>query len=240
MNCAHVRTLWTDWLYGELSADQEERLREHLADCDECRQAAQELRRSFQLLGSVPRTETRVDLGRLYRRAAARSQRSRRRWRRGALVACAATLLVSVVALGRLRIECHADSLMLSWGDSALEPDGVRPSPAGDLPSPAAVRREPDVPNDSRAPTPSPADPWPVLKRHEERLATLDELAQLLVAEMDSTDYRRRLDFAALGRRLTDLERQNASRWAVLDRDVRAVYQLAQNQPMNNEKGAQP
>jgi len=225
MSCADVQPQLIDWLYGELSEQEEERLREHLAGCDSCRRQADELRGSLQLLELAPEAQARVDVRRLYRHAAARSETSRRRWRRTAVAACAATLLVAAVAFGRLRIESHAGYLVFSWGGGAAADVQAVDSSVKDVPPEVSVVL---------------ADPWPTLKRHGERLATLDELAQLLVTEVDSTDRRRRLDIAGLERKLNEIERQMASRWLALDRDVRAMYQLAQNHSVTEMKGPQP
>jgi hypothetical protein len=227
MNCHTTQTRLVEWLYGELSEQEEARLREHLGECDSCRSEADKLRRSLQLLELAPETRSRVDAGGVYRRAANRSEKSRRRWRRAALAACAAVLVVGAVAFGRLRIESHAGCLVLSWGNRPAA-DVAEESPA-----------EPVVEEISAAPD-VPPDPWPTLRRHGERLETLDELAQLLVAEVDSADRRRRVDVAGLERKLKEIERQIARQWYVFDRDVKAVYQLAQNHPVTEREGAQP
>jgi len=225
MSCDRIQSQLIDWLYGELSQPEEERVREHVAECDSCRGKGDALRRSLELLELAPRAATRVDVGQLYRQAAARSEKGRRRWRRASFAACAAVLLVGVVAFGRLRIESHAGYVVFSWGGGAAADEEAVEESVEEVPAPAAV---------------VPPDPWPTLARHGERLATLDELAQLLVAEVDSTDRRRRLDTAGLERKLKEIERQVARQWHVLDRDVKAVYQLAQIHSVTEKKGDRP
>lgn len=227
MSCADVQPRLIVWLYGELSEPEEERLREHLAECDACRRQADGLRRSQRLLELAPEARACVDVGQLYRHAASRSDKGRRRWRRAALTACAATLLVAVIGFGRLRIESHAGYVVFSWGERAAPVVEVQ-----------AVDRH--VEEVSAAAPPVPPDPWPTLDRYGERLATLDELAQLLVAEVDSSDRRRRLDIAGVERKLKEIEREVARQWHVLDRDVKAVYQLAQIHSVTEKKGDRP
>lgn len=53
MNCADVETLWADWLGGELDADRTGQLEAHLSECRRCRQEAEGLRRTMQLLQSL-------------------------------------------------------------------------------------------------------------------------------------------------------------------------------------------
>ena len=249
MNCADVELRLIDWIYGELSDREEASLREHVVGCDSCRRQGDQLRRGRQLLELAPASPTRVDLGLLYRRAAARSDGHRRRWRLSAWAASAAALLVAVLALGRLRIECHADYLLLSWGGSAGQSvpviddevvDGVEHDVVDGVENDVVDDVEHDVEQGSAAVTSSAIDPWPALQRHAGRLASLDELVQLVVVELDSIDRRHRQTVAGVERKLRYLERQTASRWDVLDRDVRAVYQLAQNSPETQQKGTQP
>lgn len=200
MNCEDAKPQLVELLYGEVGAEHRARLQEHLAGCDYCRQELESLERSRQFLNLLPARETAVDLNNLYRRAAARTEQSRRVWRRGALAACAAAALVAGVALAGLNVELSAGTLVLSW----------RAQPATAQP-----------------PAPAPEVPLPTLTRYDRRLGELEELVQLLATEVDAGERRHQRTFAALARELVSLERQARAGLDLLQRDVRDLY-LAQ------------
>jgi hypothetical protein len=207
MNCRDAKEWMLDRLYGELPTDGETKLAEHLADCEACRRESARLQETRRLLDMTPDCPASLGVARVYELAAARSQRSRRRWRLAAVSASAAAVMLlalgAVLASRRLQIERSPGRLVLSWRTSGQTP--VAGQPAGpNHPEPAATTR----------------DPWPTLAQHTDRLATLDELVRLVVKELDSADQRDRAQLTALRQDFQDLRTKNNLRLDVLDRDV--------------------
>lgn len=221
MKCADAKARLIESLYGELPGEDESRLREHLAGCDSCRQEMEALEQSRRQLSAVRQPEFSVDLGRLYRTAAERARRGRRRWRLLAGASCAAAVLLLVVVAARLRLDWRPDRLVISWGG--------RP-PA-------------DRPLEPKQPDHLPAS----LSRHEERLETLEDVAALLSAEVGRDDSRYAAALAELRRQLARsqrdiqlLARQTNVRWQLAEENIRDLYQLTQFSPDSNQKGAMP
>jgi hypothetical protein len=161
-----------------------------------------------------------LNFGRLYRTAAERAGRSRRRWRHLAVATCVAAGLMLAVLASRLRVDWRPGRLAVSWN--------------GDLPATAAV--------DPGADEASPA----ASALHEERIEALEEVARLLSAELAASDRRQAAALAELRPRLARSEmgmellaRQMSTRWRLAERDIRDLY-LTQFSPHSNQKGTIP
>jgi hypothetical protein len=220
MNCDDVKLRLIESLYGELSPEDEARFREHLAGCDACRHEMAGLEQSRRQLERVEEPDVRVDLGRLYRTAADRGQRNRRRWRRVAMAASAAAVLMAALVGARLRFERRPGRLIVSWGARPTATQAVQPAPSDALP--------------------------PLPGQYEERLAALEEVARLLSVELSRNDARHAAAMAELRGRLArsergveELTRRSHLRWRVAEENIRDLY-LAQLSPDSSVKGAVP
>ena len=223
MRCDEAKARLIDSLYGELRPGDEASLREHLAECDACRREMEGLQEGRQQLAGLPEPEVRLDAGRVYRAAAARSERGRRRWRRVAIAASAAAVLIAALVGARLRFEWAANQLVVSWGEGATAPVQVDP--------------ESTAPNDPALPPGS---------EYEERIETLEEVARLLAAELRASDVRQAAATADLQRRLArwqrgmeEAARQSRLRWRLAEQDIQDLY-LTQFSADSSAKGAIP
>ncbi len=221
MKCSDAQIRLIERLYGELCPEDETPLREHLAGCRSCRQEMEALQQSRRQLSVLSQPDSSPDFGRLYRTAADRAGRSRRRWRYLALASSAAAVLILALLAARLRVDWQPGRLIVSF-------DG-RP--------PAAM------PFDTKVAEASAAR----LSRHEERLKALEEIARLLSAELSTSDYRQAAEVAELRRQLarsqTDVEllaRQTNARWQLADQNIRDLHYLTQLSPNSNSGGTLP
>lgn len=221
MKCDDAKTRLIEWLYGELSHEEETRLQEHLADCDSCRQEEESLRRCSRELKTLKEPNVRLDLQRLHRTAADRWEQSRHRWRRLAVAACAAMLLVAILASARLRFDWQPGQLTIGWGNVPRAAGSVKPKP---------VVSAPPLPND-----------------HEKRIETLEEVAGLLSAELSRTDQRHDAAMAELCRRLVRWQksmerftRRTDLRSQLAEKNVDDMYHLIHFNPDSSAEGAIP
>jgi hypothetical protein len=228
MKCDEVKRRLIESLYGELSGEEEASLEEHLAGCDSCRHELEALAEGRRLLQRLRDPDVRVDVRSLYRTAADRTERSRRRWRRLAAAASVAALLIGALAAAQLRFEWRPGQLTVSWDGGAPAARPVRPEPP--KPSP---------------PVPS-GDQDRLLTQHGERIEALEEVARLLSDELARNDARHAVAMAELGRQLArwqedveQLARQFNLRWRRTERDIRDLY-LVRFSPDSSAKGAIP
>ena len=114
MKCADIKARLVESLYGELPGEDESHLREHLAGCDSCRQELEALEQSRRRLKALGQPEFPFDFGRLYRTAADRAGRGRRRWRLLAGASCAAAVLLLAVIAARLRLDWEPGRLLVN------------------------------------------------------------------------------------------------------------------------------
>lgn len=223
MKCADVKAQLIESLYGELSDEQQACLREHLAGCQACRHEMAGLEQSHRLLNMLARPDVRVDLGRLYRTATDRSERSRRRWRRLAVAASAAAVLIVALAGARLRLHWGPEQLVVSWGQRPAALEAVQPK--------TTARSDPSPP------------PW---SEYEDRIEALEDVASLLAAELRASDVRQAAATADFERRLARWQRsieqsarQSNLRCRLAEQDIRDLY-LTQFSPDSSAKGAIP
>ena len=221
MKCSDAQIRLIERLYGELADAEEIALREHLSGCRSCRQEMEALQQSRGQLSVLSQPDSSPDLGRLYRTAARRAGRSRRRWRLLAGTACTAAVLLLVLVTARLRLDWRPGQLVVSFGGRPPVIEVVDPKAA----EPAA----------------------PLSSRHEERLAVLEEVARLLSTELSASDYRQTAALAELRRQLarsqTDTERlarQMNGRWRLAEENIRDLHYLTQLSPNSNGGGTLP
>ncbi len=166
MNCPEVRAALSEFIYGGLAVEMNSEIQRHLAGCPDCRHEDAAFRRVRGLLTAAP--DVRVDAAAVYRRAAELQARRLRRWRRVAVAACAAAvLLAALFGLSRLEIHVGASEMVVRWGAAPAAP--VAP-PAPPAPPPAA-----DPPKEARPPA---AVDDARIAAMEDRLHTLSELVQ--------------------------------------------------------------
>jgi hypothetical protein len=222
MNCPQARDRLPELLYGGLAPGDAAAVESHLAGCADCRRERDALKHVREALDAVPPASAEVDLPRLYRAAAQVQERRSRRWRRAALACGAlAAALALAVALPGVEVRCEAHQLTLRWGSPPAAP---RPDPP---PAP-----EPPAPEPPRVQLVSTTAP-----DVEERLRLLSDLVQLLSADADSRDARRRRELDALRVQLNDL-REQSRRWRLsTERDVAALYAV---QFPEGKKGKEP
>ncbi|MHC4178606.1 MAG: anti-sigma factor family protein [Planctomycetota bacterium] len=221
MKCSDVQTRLVESLYGELAEEEQTSLREHLADCRSCRLEMAALERSRRQLAVLNQPDSSLDFGRLYRTAAQRAGRSRRRWRRLTIAASAAAVLLLVLLAARLRLDWQPGRLVVSF-------DGRPPA---------------TKPFDTKVAEASAAR----LSRHEERLEILEEIARLLSTELSTSDVRQAAALAELRRQLARsrsdvdlLARRMDARWQLTDQNFRDLHYLTQLSPNSNRGGSLP
>lgn len=204
MNCPEVRDLLPLHLIGDLTASQEAGVSTHLAGCAGCRAEADGLRGVLGLLDRTPAPEVRVNVAAIREEGTRRRERAARRWRRAAVFAVAAGLLLAVGSLMRVTIRAESGQLVLGWGEPKETPKAAE---------------QPD------------------LTRIEERLQVLDELVQLVAADVEDRDLRQQRQVARLRAQLQQLARTSL-RADTAEQDLAAVTQALEN--LLKEKGATP
>ena len=213
MNCdiAHEKLL--DALYGELPPSVAAELEEHLAVCQSCRQEYDGLKQTTAALDLLPTPLGRASVTQVLRRAAQDELRGARRWRRAAIAAVAASVLIGTFAALGMRLEATGQRVTLYFG-------------------------EPQAPVPVAEPVTFP-DPWPTITRQTDDLQLLDVAFRLVVLELQSGGQRQQQQLAGLRHETAALSRELALRWALLRRDVDDMYAF-QYPPEGGEQGDQP
>src|SRR5437773_680549 len=101
MNCEQIRGLLPMFVYGDLPPAGVATVEQHCTECPACRQEVLALTRTRRRLDAVPDPPAcAVDVGLIYREAAARQTQAARRWRRlafaGGVAAAAAVVLFAL------------------------------------------------------------------------------------------------------------------------------------------------
>ena len=201
MDCQEFQGRSMEWLYGELTDEDEKRLQEHLRDCSSCREDHLALTRSRDLLASSAVSGVAaappLDVASILQRAAACATRSRRRWRFVAAAAVTVALLLSLPQLLSIRIEASASRLSLSWGNDA----GV---------APAELAAQPRA-SDS-------------LAAHERRLDELDRLIRVVVDEIDAGDRRLGELTDTVRIWIERVQRDDERKWRAMRRSIHSLH----------------
>jgi hypothetical protein len=202
VNCDRARDLLPLDLYGDLGPDEVGELREHLAGCSACRKEREGLDAARRALDAAPDPLVAVDTARIHREAAARHDRTLRRWRRCTLAAAALAAGLLLVLLVRPEIVVGGGQFVVRWGD--------RPAPP--------PLKEPTV---TVVQVPAPAERDVELA---ERVRLLGDLVRALREDVETGDRARREQIDLLVARLEVLRLQSLRRWDETRRDVTALY----------------
>ncbi|HZV05470.1 MAG TPA: zf-HC2 domain-containing protein [Gemmataceae bacterium] len=199
MKCTDVRIALPLLIYGEQSAD-DAALKEHLANCADCRREHEALIGVRRLLTGAPVPNVTVDVSEIQRSLAERQIRTGRNWRRVAL-GMGGIAAVLLLALGlRLEVRLDANQLVVRWGDPPVDP-AFQP----DTTPPERQAGKPDL---------------------REDLHILSDLIHALKQDADERDQRftERLD--RLQQHVHALQSQSDTRWDTTEKDVAALYLL--------------
>lgn len=205
MKCTDVRAALPLLIYGE-SSPQDAALREHLADCPDCRREYVAVDGVRRLLNDAAFPRIAVNLPQIHRALAERQLRRVRRWRRAA-VAFGALAAVLLLAIGlRLELRLEASQLVVRWGDPPSGGTGVPPV--------AGLDRRPAA----------PATPPESI---EAELRVLSDLIHALKQDADERDQfcGERLD--RLEKHVRALQSQSDRRWSATEENVAALYLLS-------------
>jgi hypothetical protein len=200
MNCEQARGLLPELAYADVTGEDRLGLTAHVRDCAGCAAELRELiglRKLLEAASAGPAARVRVDVPRIYARAAELQRSAARRWRRGALagMAVAAALLLALVL--RVELRWHEQQLVIGWG----------------TPAPRQA-----VPGERHAPLP----PAPVLVASE--IDVLRDLIHAMAKDIDSRDRERRAAIVALEKRLDGLSAASDRNWTAARNDLRALY----------------
>jgi hypothetical protein len=199
MNCTQVCAALPALVYDALPPEETRILREHLAGCSSCRKEHAALQRLKGVLDTVPAPAVRVDLSQLYQEAARRQQGQLRRWRRAALVGCAAAAAVLVALALKLEVHVGGHQVVVRWGP----PPAVIPAPAPAAGAPAGVSAE--------------------------ELQLVKQLVHVLADDVAARDRQHQEAILWLQGRVAALQRQAQERWNATERYVSALYTLNAN-----------
>lgn len=112
MSCDRFRAWLVD---DDLPSAERAALDEHLAQCVECRKREGEFRAARQWLDDLPDPDVQIDPRAVLAGSLERAERSRRRWRRGALLATAAALLLALGLALRVEVVWGPDQVAIAW-----------------------------------------------------------------------------------------------------------------------------
>jgi len=203
MNCNETQDKLTDYVYGELSPEEAEDAEQHLRDCPKCSAQAATLRSTRAALELACESDDHLDEPpktiELVQRAAARTERARRRWRRASLLGLAVSLMLAAFLAILPSIEVHGTHLVIRWSERDVTslPDPQPP------PSPSAETQL----NES-------------LADHERRLDAVDRLLDLVVGEIEADDRQLQRVVSVLSEWLTAIERRDSDRWKAVRRKI--------------------
>jgi hypothetical protein len=188
MNCHDAKPQLVEAAYGD--GEESSELQAHLAGCESCLRELAALRDARAALCQVaPPDRPALPVAALLAAAGRRAEREGKGWRRAALAAAAlaATLLVGWTS--GLRIEPTTRGIAIVWGqspsaahDTTVESDG-----------PSHVARRPAD------------DPWPLLRRVQERLDHQEKVLGLLSADAVASEGRTSRQLAHLKKELREL-----------------------------------
>jgi hypothetical protein len=205
MKCTDVRAALPLLVYGE-PIPEDSALRQHLADCPECRREHEALLGVRRLLSDSVAPRVAMDWPQFHRLLDERQLHRARRWRRVA-VAFAALAAVLLLTLG-LRLECRleAGQLVVRWGHLPSSGTGVAPVQTND-----GSHAGPTVPPEST----------------EAEVHVLSDLIHALKQDADERDQRfaERLD--RLEKHVRALQSQSDRRWSATEENVAALYLLS-------------
>ena len=213
MNCDLARKKFPDALYGELPSAADAEFAEHLTTCESCRQELDALRQTTAALDLLPTPLGRASVTQVLRSAATVELRGARRWRRAAVAAVAASLLIGAFAALGMRVEATTEHVTLYFGDPPTQAPQAEPVA---LP-----------------------DPWSAITQQADDLERLGDLVRLVVGELQSGSQRQQQQLAGLRRDTAVVSHELALRWALLRQDLDDMYAF-QYPPGGGQQGDQP
>jgi hypothetical protein len=182
MNCTAIKQRLVELLYDELNTEDQQTIEKHLDECEACRVEWDALRVSRNQLNQLKASENlpQIDVLAILRKAAVRSEQCRRRWKRTAIISGTVVALLFISVVSQLHIQIHTTRIVIGWTQHPVE-------------QPAALLF---------------ADPWQSLKQHNQRLDSLDELANVTAREFLQSDQQRVAELVRLRRQLENLRHQ--------------------------------
>ena len=205
MNCAAIKQRLVELLYGELNTEEQQTIEKHLAGCEACRAEWDTLRQSRNQLNrlKVSEKQPQLDVLTILRKAAVRSEQHRRRWKRTAIMSGTVVALLVISVISQLQIQVHSTRIVIGWAELPVE-------------QPVTI---------------SFADPWQRLGQHNQRLDSLDELANVTAREFLQSDRQRVTELVRIRRQLEDfrqhtteqlnhLQVQSDLRWRLIQYDL--------------------
>lgn len=211
MNCTEVRNCLVELLYEDLPRADRERLKKHLAACQQCRSEYDSLQLVQQTLDRIPVPGVSVNIPLLYQQVADHQARAGRRWRTTAIAVGSLAAAILLVLAFNLEIRIGAEEVAIHWGSSSkpIEKTG-RPKPDN------SELAQSDLPVSE-----SELQPLRGL------IQTLTEDMDRLSREVDARDRRQQQNLARLQEQLTQLR-------------MFAQRQVALSVPDSARKGDEP
>lgn len=188
MKCDIIRQQLVELLYGESSAEEQQRIETHLAECGDCRSEWEALQQSQELLNQLSRDREnpQIDVAQICRVAVRRSEQRSRSWKWSAIVLGACAALFLACFLTQARIEFHASHAVIVWGE---------------LPAPQSEQKPVEFAFD---------DPSEQLNLLDRRLNALGELTNIAARDYLQSDQRHSTELATLLRQIQVLKKQTA------------------------------
>jgi hypothetical protein len=134
MNCIQVRNRLPEMLYEDVPIAEREQLKEHLAQCSQCRSEYASLQEVQHSLNRVSVPDISVNLPLLYRQVADHQARAGRRWRRIAFGVGGLAAAVILILILRLEIQLNGKQVVIRWGASTTPIEKImnpKPDPSG-------------------------------------------------------------------------------------------------------------
>jgi hypothetical protein len=192
MNCTHVREFLPGFAYNELSANEAQKVKDHLAQCSICRGEYASLQELQNMLDSVPAPAVNVSVPALFRRGADLQDRRARRWRRAAYALGAVAAGVLVILFSRLEIRFGSDQIVVRWGDTSAGSEAQAKLP---------IDHSPPVLNDSPYTPASEAELQPL----RGLIYALDSGLDQLSRDVEARDRRQQQNIVRLQEQVTQL-----------------------------------
>ena len=218
MNCDTTRSLLSDYLYDELDATTRDEFESHLATCSTCAESVASLQETVTVMQefasrepmrnnslsnddfqdpTLPRLSLQLVLTQSLERA---NNRHRRQRLVSALAMSIASVLAVIIGLAA-QVEVNGHSLTIAWADAPAASDAP-PADADHLSSRLQQ----------------------TLLRHEERLAELDTLIELVANEIESNAQRNDQLVMTLSRWMRHNLIENDKRWKTVSRGMHQMH----------------
>jgi anti-sigma factor RsiW len=209
MTCNDAQQLLPAQVYGDLPAEEAEKIAQHLRACPACRAERAALMNVRSALDATPAPAVHVDVPGLITAAA---ERNMRRWRRIAVAGAALAASLLIVFCLRLRVTAGNGEIVIAWNPASRR--GTQQSWVGERPE-ASFQTKPPV---------ALAPGSPRIDALEERLQLQQELIRALATDIESRDRQRGNEIQAVRARIDAVQQFAARQWADAERWVNALY----------------